>query len=244
MLKWDGSYLDKYNNSIIQWEYKNGYFTYMKLILNEEEIYCKGCRNDDDFPCIVDELKTVFGLKKIGSHSLKIGKYNWIIYKLPFIIEDDNDKNWMNWIANFTQFNKFNKYTIEQEDEIRKWIIFRQLLGLKGVMYSSILLHTEDMIIETINEKKSEFHDKNKSIDYLIYTIQKKWFPEFEFKSYVRIFLGNEYINEFNKLKQKELVVVTIYNIRNQINEIINRINSKYLIYISFVVMKCNMYLT
>jgi len=88
-LLWDGSYLGKIEeSSIIEmylWEIKP--WRYVKLQWYNQNITCLAKVIKTHFPNIIDELKPYFGLSKLGTHSLHIGKNLYLlIHNIPNIV--------------------------------------------------------------------------------------------------------------------------------------------------------------
>jgi len=83
-LKWDGSYLGRFPISCKIVVVKE--FPYSKCVLELVEGYqiivrFHTCKNS--YACIVDELNTIFGKVKIGTHTLRLGSTLYTIYNLP-----------------------------------------------------------------------------------------------------------------------------------------------------------------
>lgn len=82
-LKWDGSYLGDYPRSCLRRKFtmKNG-LTITIIKTKDFMVKCllRALRNVV-VPCILDQLKECFGLRKIGTHRLKIGGKKYVMYK-------------------------------------------------------------------------------------------------------------------------------------------------------------------
>src|SRR5579872_4194413 len=79
---WDGSFLGLYPRTIIVSSTVVAKLTYWHLNLDGREIRVAARAVKDAFPCIVDELKTIFGLQKIGTHLIKVGGRLYLLIRV------------------------------------------------------------------------------------------------------------------------------------------------------------------
>jgi hypothetical protein len=89
-LTWDGSHLGEYPRSCllhkIQCKDSGIMLQYIRLPVEEDgtslSFVCHMKRHKDVFlPCILDEIKPLFGISKIGTHRIRIGKLEYVLYK-------------------------------------------------------------------------------------------------------------------------------------------------------------------
>lgn len=87
-ITWDGSYLGEFTPEIIISKIVTKELTYARIQLNNngEDLICRIKKvtkmSNMIIPHLVDELKPVFGLIKVGSHYLKIGRSYYSIFKV------------------------------------------------------------------------------------------------------------------------------------------------------------------
>jgi hypothetical protein len=87
-LRWDGSFLGTFSRKCIvcKIQTKNTGLVHHRLVLNLEgednHVMCQMKRyRNVDLPCVLDELKTVFGVSKVGTHHIQIGKTHYVLYR-------------------------------------------------------------------------------------------------------------------------------------------------------------------
>ena len=124
MFKWDGSSLGSHRYNIIESSAIIDNIKYAHIKLNNEETYAIYYRSDSLFPCIIDELKPLFGLIKLGTHSILIESKQFILVKVPtssgsIITEVSVDK-------------LDNKMSTKFQDMLKQVFIFRNLMGLSS----------------------------------------------------------------------------------------------------------------
>jgi len=146
--KWDGSNLGKFSKEIIVSRNECGAVSVKYCILNIQgvKIACsirkyKGGDHGTKALAIIDELKPLFGVKKIGSHIITIGESLYIIYKASF---DDQEKIKVDKMLTAKQavkiYNPLEEIqnNLNQEEnreavllEIRRIFLFKDILGMK-----------------------------------------------------------------------------------------------------------------
>ena len=167
MFKWDGSNITDFinnENTIIEegvnekkiyWKITNGNFTEICLIRS----------STNTLPCLIDELKEVFGLEKIGTHWFKFKSKNMILLKL--IREKD-------YILEELSLDQLG-FIKELEDDVQKIFIFREILGMSKNFEKSIILRNKGFYIRPIS-----FYDPNMKPNcggkVIPDTILNKWF--------------------------------------------------------------------
>ena len=90
-MEWNGSYLGSYDSCIIRETIQRKPFDICLVNLLNMEFWCAVQRYTNVYPCIVDELLPVFGIKKLGTHSITIGGLLYILInvgKEPILLKD------------------------------------------------------------------------------------------------------------------------------------------------------------
>lgn len=140
MLKWDGTHLGQFHESIILAKTKTKHGRYWKIKIpltdkpepREVEVYCLAKIVKNFFPAIIDEIKPIFGLPKMGTHTLRIEGFLYLIIRIPtirgIIIED-------HCLNELTINPTTNMLFCRQVQEI---LCFRDLLALSSTYESSI----------------------------------------------------------------------------------------------------------
>ena len=241
-LKWDGCYLGKYENNIIlaKEKHKNCYFFIIRLEIDNEKyiIPCRYIKTKDKFANIVDELKPIFGLKKIGSHSLIISNKLYIIYKNDYKIT--NDQYYIYSYKSLSKFSRKDPIRTKLANNIKKIIIFRELLAIKYYyIETSILIDDKNMSIYSINENESNANYESSSRSIITNKIAIDWFLDNDIALYVKYITNNFKSNS----SECEDVNITIIRLKHQIEDTIERIDKQFLWYSSYIINRCLNYL-
>lgn len=215
MSDWDGSFLGNYTEeeAKIQGDH---------CIINGVRYYIK--HKKDTIYCIIDEIKPLFGIKKIGTHRLNIGNKAFVIYNLEL-----PDK--INTVYSYD----YKKFTPKYRTEVRKILIFRYLFGITPLSDRSILAdingkNPEEEICEPLGfNELSVSIVKHKDVMFT-QSINNKWFKTNE-KS---IILDKMIL--YNKLGPVEC----FNTLRTNMCEIINRIDKNQISLESFIIEKIN----
>jgi hypothetical protein len=198
-LTWDGSdlgditkyYIDIKNPE----ENKSG--AVLKLRTKYGDIKCFAWKYSNDIPLIIDELKPIFGLPKIGRHKCSIEGINMLIArrenKLENVLEPGQG----------------------DIDDIRRCIVFRHLFGI--ITYGDCLWYRPGTGIISYKELTVDFNKKGSKISKTNIT---KWFRG-------DYGLVNSITLEMLKSTNKEDYTLTklAQLTRCRINTVINRIN-------------------
>ena len=128
---WDGSYIGKLNRSDADIYRLNGR-NYWVFYLENRTIACTVSYSSNNLQCVLDELKSDFCISKTGTHSCHINNRYAVICRVP--MED-------NKLIMDTPLSKVKGDVEEGDyDEIRKVIIFREMLGILGTTNSSVVI--------------------------------------------------------------------------------------------------------
>nr|QBK84673.1 MAG: uncharacterized protein LCDPAC01_01540 [Pithovirus LCDPAC01] len=247
-LQFDGSYLGTYGKDDIclvgPTKIKTKGNSYPKLFvllrIRNEYTPCilELDRKRNSYACIVDEFKPIFGLKKIGTHSitLKVGlsrrdktKILWVndgVSNVVFV--SDKKTKFIVYRADYweTQGEITFKKPVLLSDEslskhiedVRKIFMFRYIVRIKETSFSDIEI--SDKTILSVNENNTVYTDEdrvkrmrwgNKKINSLL-------FPDMKTKREV---LG--------KLVKGTTMEETMVWLSCQLDPIINRINRDYI---------------
>lgn len=136
--KWDGTCLNKYNDITIMNRYIYEKKEYWDIEINKYRILCLAKCKKNHTPCIVDELKPLFGLEKLGTHYLKVGAK---IYILTKIIINNSEIIFDKSLSSLSkdELNNINAYLA---DKILDIYVFKDLLRMKNFKDSDICIRT------------------------------------------------------------------------------------------------------
>jgi len=172
--------------------------------------------------CLVDELKPLFGLTKLGTH--------YASYKDKYVIlirartTADDKYIVMDYTLNKKTLDDTNINLVSLVPKIREIYVFRDLLGLQKSTDSCIAIRKSDSSQELYAVSLIDSHIKpERLIDlsistYLPDTVFNKWFDN---ESPIAILKRMcNYIN-------KDKITNIIFKIRNDIENVVNRVCGK-----------------
>lgn len=144
MFNWDGSQIFLENMILEEGIYNKTIYWRIHYIYEKEqkEEICEVKKSSNkSIPCLIDEIKPIFDLKKIGTH--------WTKYKGKYLIllKVDLDEN--RSIKYHLSLDLY-KYNQKIEKEIQKIFAFRDMLGMSRSYEKSIIL-------KDINSKKLKY---------------------------------------------------------------------------------------
>lgn len=213
---WDGTYLGVILDNQILQRFNDGKFEYWTLVINGQIITCSIKSSKNYTQCLIDELKPLFGLVKLGTHYANYRDKYVILVRArttpdgKFIVSDytlNNDKS-----------GELPEYLIPR---LREIYVFRDLLGLNKSTDSSITIRKSDDTGELFAVSLIDSHiKKERLIDltvstYLPDTVFNKWFKD---ESPIQI------LKRMCLLLNKNKVTNVIYKLRNDIEKVVRRV--------------------
>ena len=181
-LKWDGTSLGIFTNSIFKKKWSFYGILYQELELDDDRsVVCIAKVLRDNFTFLIEDIKQIFGISHRKYHRLHVEKKEYIIYYVPVndsltpIFETPLN------IADLRDEAK-NGGDPELRKKIQKVIIFNDILALCCSTETKIILRTnKDGSVSpiAINENSTALK-KMKDFDYTILskTILNAWFDE------------------------------------------------------------------
>lgn len=240
MLKWDGSYLGEWEkNAIIKKEKIRNQLFLLIRISKKSEIFiaCRAIKTKDKFPCIVDEMKSIFNLKKIGTHSIKFGSSHYVIYKTHWNFNEDGNGIILPPLEPLKNIPLNDPLRNELEVEIKKIIIYRDLLGLRGNIEPSILVNKKNLEIETINEHSSVAFIQSEPKSIITSGLAKRWFYKDDMDYYIQTMITKGSGPSGNTMMNSPVEISS--RIRGEMNQLIQRIDPFFVSFVSFVLGRC-----
>lgn len=127
MLSWDGSYLDTIAQTEMTDEVKVGKVVYCKY---KDYNIAYSCSNDL-YPCVIDEVAPIFGIRKCGTHGFTFGRGIKVMYNVG---EDINTLEGLN----------IKIQTDEVRMKIQNIIVYRAIMGIKSSPNKFIITKNND----------------------------------------------------------------------------------------------------
>ena len=217
-LPWDGTYLGYITKSQILDKYKYEGYIYWKLQLNiipnesgesQITVFCGARGSQNTYPCIIDQLKELFGLRKMGTHWLRLGKRIIIVTK----VESNSDFE----ILTYLKLSRFEKNIYPKfQEEVRRIFAFKEILGVKFATLNNL----------TVIPKISNSGDDLSLDDFTVVSSRD---PGFDFdkgiikKPMLKLWFGGK--NEELMKEIKELLGIDDINYNNRVTDIRLKIN-------------------
>ena len=269
-MKWDGSHLGSYTG-IIKRKWKDGSNTYYELELPslpfnfkddqslslKSEVFCIGIMTKSLFPCIVEEIKSLFNIPRRGIHRITIDNKEYIIYYVPscngeiiqeksLFHQEETDKLRRN--------NEFKK-------AMQRLLAFCEIMSLDDVTESTILIRQENNKYIPINSHEMETSIMKEDLydgSIISETLFFSWFGEetsindivkemtgFYTKPPVSLQQGcvlPNYIYKTCNLETNNLHIITS-EIRSATEKIIRKYDLNYVWYSRFIIDRISRYL-
>jgi hypothetical protein len=229
VLRWDGSYLGKYTKEILLTNL-NKPPVYWYIQTDTFSTFCIAKRTDDNFPCLCDELKPIFGLTRIGTHSIIIGNNFYVIYKVlikhGYIIEDCKLSEISPSIP-IEELSEFNQ-------RIRFIYTFRELLGILSISENDIILRETRKFKYTPLSNRDAKNSIDKKQSKIKSEILNKWFQDSSISATCKEMFRYTTDEEITEL-------ISVY--QDKIETVIKRINADYIWYTNTIMQRVYNYL-
>ena len=194
---------------VIQWKEDNEVYT---------DVTCIVRNSTSILPCIIDEIKPVFNLEKIGTHWCKFKGKTLIFYK----IQMENG----NILEDITLDNI--GYKVQLEPDVQKIFVFRELLGMSKNFESSIILRKRDYFFKVMS-----FYEPNMTPgdtkNVLPNTILNKWFKNTDIDTVV--------LKMFN-VDNPENIISVLLDLKSKLDKIAERVNKDAITYIDEIIAR------
>lgn len=256
-LKWDGSHLGSYMGVITHKWVMDGMHYYgitlspgWSMIHPMGIIYCNATCTNNVLPCIVEDIKNIFGIHKRGIHRIKIDNKEYLIYYVPISLKGE--------VIWETPLNKLDNKDILRSNpdfrkEIQKIMAFCDILALCNTRESSIRIRlgVNGSFIPINTNESTTTIQKGTMYDYNILskTIFSKWFgEETSINDIVRDMVSyKSKTSDIPAVKvffeeNNQLTIITS-EIRSKIDNIIKRYDVNYVWYSNFIIDRMSRYL-
>ena len=247
MFKWDGSDITEFikKKEVKIYEGENNNKTYWIIEDTSENNNRKEVvlvrSSQNILPCLIDELKNIFNLVKIGTHWLKLHSKIYIILKT--LVEKGGEEKEKEEKEK-TEKEKTEeaildeltldhyKYDKNIETEVQKIFLFRELLGLTMNFEKNIILRKYQLHIQPISFYEANMKPGN-SGKVLPGTVLDKWFKKTDLDTATCKFFNidkienmNEVLLELKGKLEETFLRVDPSSIMN-VDEILTRIRSR-----------------
>ena len=251
-LRWDGNYLGSFLDCITNTWLSEGIHYYSLTLpdgwspeFTSGIIYCTMKCTKGTFPCIVEEIKPLFGIRRRGIHRITINYKEYILYFVPISL--NNEIIWETPLVRLDGKHLLRKNSIFRH-EVQKIIAFCDVLALCNTNESCIRIRqgTGDFFVPVAVNDNTTSISKKEAYDYSILTktIFNKWFgEETAIDDIVKEIAGYQstQVPSFGK-DNNNLVTVTT-TIRDKIDNIIRKYDTNYIWYSYFIIDRLSRHL-
>ena len=220
-LLWNGSYLGEIYEEDIKVEQEIGNSKYWCVKIYDQEVICIARTISSAIPCIIDELKEIFDIPKLGTHYLKY-KHNLYILIRPrwTITTESNETIQEEETLKMCRSKRLN--TEEFRKKVREMYTFRDTLGITKTYDSSILVRwlkytDEEGLIRYLPFPMSFYEPNINMSDEMILpqTVYDKWFDD-----YTPGFILKNMLKAYTESDVGNVVTRTRFDIAKTINRI------------------------
>lgn len=223
---WDGSFLGAFPRKCLN-SYKIQVKDGFRLQIVRTEKFVVRCLlkalKDTSMPSILDEFKPYFGLKKLGTHRIKIGGRMYVMYKCE--------------LADLI-LSKYPKKNItkEMEEQMQKLIAFRYIFAVPSTQNSSFMVRKVGK-----EQKIYSWYEPQSLIDQNVVepgeAFLNKWLNGKDLLKFSLDLLSqnNPRMNKAPIDKDEEWSVF-LFRLRATLDEVIKRVDSTYLWMGTFIV--------
>ena len=234
--KWDGSSLGIITEKNILNKYIIKYLEYWDVLINGFHTICIIRKYKDYTPCIVDELKPLFGLIKLGTHYVKYDN-SYII-----LIRSRINKQCKEVIGELFLYEYIGNEALFDEKMVRKIkeiYIFRDFLCMGKSNDDSIILRkntTDDEILPI------SIIDTSLKIDKLVDPTTPSVLSESIFTKWLTNDSPSAILSNMCRIKNESTIVLTLFHLKSKINIILKRISNDEYIDLSDIIINriCN----
>jgi len=172
----------------------------------------------NSLPCLIDELKSVFGLPKIGTHWCRLSGKIYILIRPTKTPEG--------LVKEETTLNMYNHGDGLMKMQIQEIFAFRELLGVTCSFESSIIIREGKSGPYPISfyEPNMKPTDGSKIIPA---TVLDKWFDDTSIDNVVK---------KLCKINTIDNLTMILHTLRNNINDVIERVDRRLITYGSLIV--------
>ena len=249
-LPWDGSHLGNYDDVIVKQWLTNGLTYYIITLpqgwcntltdkqtqLKAGVLCCTGVYSKNVFPCIVEELKPLFGLTKRGIHRIIINEKSYVLYYIPITVNGE-----LIWETPLNQLDLRHSIRLNPlfRFEIQKIIAFCDLLSLTSTNESHILIRpgvgTSYVPISSNESNTTIVRGSDNDFSIISKVLFTRWFGEdTPIDIVVKSMVG---------YSVQDNVTVTIAKLRDEIDNIIMKYDRKLSWYVHFILSRASKHL-
>lgn len=228
MFTWDGSEVtDLIKKAIIEeGVYEKSIYWRLTFINegNKSEV-CMLRRIYNVIPCLIDEIKPIFNLEKIGTHWIRHDNKKFLLLRVKLDKEEIIHDLTLNLLPFDEKYENLNY-------EIRKIFAFRDMLGMSRNTEKSIILRKINFVNYNYILPIS-FYDANMEPSTaktrISQIILEKWFNDISVDEIIKKMLKVKYLDEITEV---------LYTLRKKLENVVQRCDSNHIIFVDEIIAK------
>ena len=211
---WDGTSLGIISENQILAKYNLGTLEYWAITKDKYSTICIVRKCKDYTPCIVDELKPLFGLAKLGTHYARYNSRYYILIRSRM----DKEKGYLTPEVFLKEYSN----NIELKDKIKNIYVFRDILGIGKSNDDSIILRRSPINDEIF---PISLLDKCINVEKLSDLSISTSIPETIFKRWISDDSPSRILCKMFKVHNEAMIVKKLYNLKSKMNIILKRVS-------------------
>lgn len=219
MFEWNGSEVTELiKNSIIEEAVYNKTI-YWRVIHNEKEQYCMvRSMSNGILPCLIDEIKPIFDLEKIGTHWTKYNNKKLLLLKVNVNVTGS-----IIYDLHLDIF-PFNEKLCH---EVQKIFAFRNLLGMSKSYETSIILRKINKYIVPISYYEPNMEPSSEG--KIPNTVLDKWFKNISIEEVVKNML---------KIKDLKEIANILHAFRSKLEKVVKRCDNSSITFVDEIISR------
>lgn len=252
VLPWDSSCLGIFPATVIAVTWMAEGAKYYGITLPPEwspihpsgTVFCMMTRTKDVLPCIIEDIKPLFGIVKRGLHRITIGSYQYLMYYVP--VTNRNELVWETPLNRLKDSNELRKQP-EFRKKVQQLIAFCDVLSLKTTGEPAIRIRntsggTYNLI--NVNMTKTSIPDQAVyDFSVITKTLHNKWFGEVTLVSDVVKEMVHYRAGRKGRITVQDNLSQITAELRSKIDIIIETYDPRYIWYTSFIVDRLSRHL-
>lgn len=239
-LKWDGSFLGSFKENIIQKKLEENNKKYFILEIKSNYYICRYNIFKTNLPCIIDEIKPFFKIRKTGTHSIQIGNKKYILYYTK--VKQVEDEIYILQEIPLIKIHKSDE--LYKKDlfihNVRMALAFKEITNFKNRINNTICLRSiKKLEIITVEENNFKNFENNKTL--ISRNALDFWFPENDLNCYVKWICGFLIEKNGEIVKYDEEKAIT--RLIDFLESTINRIDKNMVEVYNIIIKNCMSYI-
>ena len=213
MFRWDGTDVSVLINQCDIYEAKYNKLKYWVIHSPDKQTEtCIARSSKCSLPCLVDELKPVFGLPKLGTHWCRLKNQTYVLIKC--------NKTKEGYIQEEITLNQIEQQTNLLRLQVQEVFAFRELLGVTCSYDSSVIIRDGRSGPYPISFYEPNMVTENTKV--IPVTILDQWFGDLSI---------DDVVKRLCRIQTIDKLGTVLYELRTKIEEVIERVDRRAITY-------------